>query len=180
MNKKRMFYSFIEMVLIVVITVSIFKFVVIPVRIEGTSMENTLHDDSVAMINALGVNESNIHRFDVVVIDCQQLHEKIIKRIIGLPGEKIAFQNDCLYVNGQLVEQDFLDKTFVETSKRTYNAAQFTEDFQVTLKDDEYFVMGDNRLRSTDSRELGPFTIEDIVGMKGLVVFPFDSIQWID
>ena len=57
---------------------------------------------------------------------------------------------------------------------------QFTEDFKVTLGNDEYFVMGDNRLRSTDSRDLGPFTIDDFIGMQGLVIFPFDSIQWIE
>ena len=78
------------------------------------------------------------------------------------------------------IEQDFLDDDFVEKAKMTYNVDQFTDDFEVTLADGEYFVMGDNRLRSTDSRELGPFRLDDIVGMKGLVIYPFSDIQWID
>lgn len=180
MNKKKIYISIVEIIVVIALTIGIFKFIVIPVRIEGVSMENTLHDNSIAMINAIGIQEENIHRFDVVVIDSQQLNEKIIKRVIGLPNETISFQNDELYVNGQHVEQDFLDQDFVEESKLTYNVDQFTEDFEVTLGSGEYFVMGDNRLRSTDSRDLGPFTIHDFIGMKGLVIFPFDSIQWIE
>lgn len=180
MNKKKIYISIVEIIVVIALTIGIFKFIVIPVRIEGVSMENTLHDNSIAMINAIGIQEENIHRFDVVVIDSQQLNEKIIKRVIGLPNETISFQNDELYVNGQHVEQDFLDQDFMEESKLTYNVDQFTEDFEVTLGSGEYFVMGDNRLRSTDSRDLGPFTIDDFIGMKGLVIFPFDSIQWIE
>ncbi len=180
MNKKKLYVSIVEIIVVIAVTIGIFKFVVIPVRIEGISMENTLHDHSIAMINAMGIQEDNIHRFDIVVIDSQQLNEKIIKRVIGLPNETVRFENDELYINDELVQQDFLDQDFVEESKLTYNVEQFTDDFEVTLQDGEYFVMGDNRLRSTDSRELGPFTIDDFVGTKGLVIYPFTDIQWID
>lgn len=168
-----------EMLAVIVITIGIFKFVVIPVRIDAISMENTLHDKSIAMINAIGVKEENIHRFDIVVIYSETLKEKIIKRVIGMPGDTIEFKDDILYVNNQETPQDFLDKDFVEESKITYNAKNFTDDFKVTVNEGEYFVMGDNRLRSTDSRDLGAFTIDDIIGMKGLVIFPFNDVQWI-
>ena len=85
-----------------------------------------------------------------------------------------------LYVNNQVTPQDFLDMNFVNESKITYNVERFTDDFKVVVGEGEYFVMGDNRLRSTDSRELGTFTIDDIIGMKGLVIFPFDSVQWLE
>ena len=179
-NKKKIYISLIEIILVIALTIGIFKFVVIPVRIEGVSMENTLHDHSIAMINATGIQEDNIQRFDIVVLNSQQLNEKIIKRVIGLPNETVKFMNDELYINGNHIEQDFLDDDFVEKAKMTYNVDQFTDDFEVTLADGEYFVMGDNRLRSTDSRELGPFRLDDIVGMKGLVIYPFSDIQWID
>ena len=122
----------------------------------------------------------NIKRFDIAIIYSEELDEKIIKRVIGLPGETIRYQNDVLYVNNELVEQDFLDPEFVENSKKIYNTELFTDDFEVTLKNDEYFMMGDNRLRSTDSRELGPFVIEDIIGINGVVLFPFSNIQWMN
>lgn len=179
-NKKKIYISLIEIIVVIALTIGIFKFVVIPVRIEGVSMENTLHDHSIAMINATGIQEDNIQRFDIVVLNSQQLNEKIIKRVIGLPNETVKFMNDELYINGNHIEQDFLDDDFVEKAKITYNVDQFTDDFEVTLADGEYFVMGDNRLRSTDSRELGTFRLDDIVGMKGLVIYPFSDIQWID
>ena len=178
-KNKKWLYSLLEMLAVIVITIGIFKFVVIPVRIDGISMENTLHDKSIAMINAIGAKEENIHRFDIVVIYSETLKEKIIKRVIGMPGDTIEFKDDILYVNNQETPQDFLDKDFVEESKITYNAKNFTDDFKVTVNEGEYFVMGDNRLRSTDSRDLGAFTIDDIIGMKGLVIFPFDDVQWI-
>lgn len=177
---KKYLYSIIEMIVIIVITVCVFKFMVIPVRIDGISMENTLHDQSIALINAIGVKEENIDRFDVVVIYSEELNEKIIKRVIGLPGDHIEFKDDVLYVNDQIMEQNFLDKDFVEDSKMKYNADVFTDDFTVDVGEGEYFVMGDNRLRSTDSRRLGTFTIDDIIGVKGAVIFPFKDIQWIN
>lgn len=172
--------SFVEMFVVVIITICIFKFVVIPVRIDGISMENSLHDHSIALINAIGVKEENIQRFDVVVLNSELLNEKIIKRVIALPGETIEMKNDVLYIDGEVVEQDFLDEEFVNESKITYNAKQFTEDFKYEVNEHEYFVMGDNRLRSSDSRSLGTFSIKDIEGVKGVVIFPFSSIQWID
>ena len=85
-----------------------------------------------------------------------------------------------MYINGEKMNQDFLDSDFVEQSKITYNVSQFTDDFKVKVDERKYFVMGDNRLRSTDSRELGAFTLDDIIGVKGLVIYPFSDIQWID
>lgn len=179
-NKRKYIYSIIEMILVVVATVCIFRFVVVPVRIDGSSMENTLHDQSIALINAFGIKAENIERFDVVVLYSDVLDEKIIKRVIGLPGDHIEFKDDVLYINGEIVEQDFLDRDFVEKSKVMYNVTQFTEDFSTDVGENQYFVMGDNRLRSTDSRELGTFTIDDIIGVNGVVIFPFQEIEWID
>ncbi len=179
-NKKKYFISAIEMFIVFAITICVFKFVVIPVRIDGNSMENTLHDKDIALINAIGVKEENIQRFDVVVIYSDVLDEKIIKRVIGLPGETIEFKNDVLYVNGKEIKQDFLDEQFVKESKLNYNANYFTEDFKVKVGQGEFFVMGDNRLRSTDSRVLGTFKIDDIIGSKGAVIFPFSDIQWLN
>ncbi len=177
-NKKKYLYPVIEMVLLVVVTICIFRYVVIPVRIDGISMENTLHDDTVALINAIGVKKENIKRFDIVVVNSEELNEKIIKRVIGLPGETVEFKDDVLYIDGVEVKQTFLDEEFVEESKTIYNTKLFTEDFKVTVGEGEYFVMGDNRLRSTDSRELGCFTIDDIVGDNGIVIYPFSDMHW--
>lgn len=165
--------------LIFAATFFIFHYVIIPVKVDGASMENTLHDESYALINAIMVKPENIKRFDIVVAESKELDEKIIKRVIGLPGETIQYKDDVLYVNGEAIQEDFLDPQFVEQAKKKDNATLFTVDFQYTVPEGEYFLMGDNRLRSTDSRVLGPFPLEDIVGMNGIVVYPFDSIQWL-
>ena len=92
--KKRYLYSIIEMIVVIVVTICVFKFVVIPVRIDGTSMENTLHDQSIALINGIGIKAENIKRFDIIVLYSEALDEKIIKRVIGLPGDTIEFKDD--------------------------------------------------------------------------------------
>ncbi|MEG0366607.1 MAG: signal peptidase I [Coprobacillus sp.] len=179
-NKKKYLYSILEMLAVVVVTVCVFKYIVIPVRIDGSSMENGLHDNNVALINAIGVNEDNIKRFDVVVAYCEALNEKIIKRVIGMPGDTVEFKDDVLYINGEKLNQDFLDNDFIENSKTTYNADKFTDDFKVVVSSNEYFLMGDNRLRSADSRQFGGFTIDKILGVQGLVIYPLSDIQWLD
>jgi signal peptidase I, bacterial type len=176
-ENKKYLISFLEMMFMIAIIICIFKFIVIPVKIEGNSMESTLHNESVALINKIGVKEENIHRFDVVVVYSDTLNEKIIKRVIGMPGDHIEFKNDVLYINGRMTQQDFLDKNFIIESKILYNASQFTEDFSADVGEGQYFVMGDNRLRSTDSRVLGTFSIDDIIGTEGIVIFPFNQIQ---
>ena len=179
-NNKKYFYSILEMMILIVVTICVFKFVVIPVRIDGSSMENTLHDKSIALINTIAVSEKNIKRFDVVVVNSKELNEKIIKRVIGLPGETVEFKNDVLYIDGKEVEQSFLDEKYVEESKMIYNTKLFTDDFKVEVGEGEYFVMGDNSIKSMDSRVLGCFTIDDIIGDNGMIIYPFSDIQWLN
>lgn len=180
MNVKKILFSVGQMVVIIALTVCFFRYVVIPVRISGSSMENTLHDHDIAFVSALGVTSENIDRFDVVIAYSDQLQETIIKRVIGLPGETIQYKDDVLYIDGEKVEENFLDQDFIEESKINKGVSYFTEDFTYSLGDDEYFLMGDNRLGSTDSRDLGAFHIEDIKGVDGLVFYPFSHIKWLD
>ena len=77
MKKRRYLYSLVEMVVLIVVTICVFKFVVIPVRIDGVSMENTLHDDSIALINAIDTVKENIDRFDIVVVNSEELHKRL-------------------------------------------------------------------------------------------------------
>lgn len=172
--------SLIEIVVIAAVVLVMFIYVIIPVRIKGSSMENTLNEGNIAFINAIGSHNGNVDRFDVVVLNCEQLDERIIKRVIGLPGDHIVYKDDQLFINGEYVEETFLDKKFIEDSKEKYGVSFFTYDFEVTVGEDEIFAMGDNRLRSTDSRELGCFTFDDVIGKEGIVIFPLDEIQWLD
>ncbi len=169
-----------ELIVVAVVTYILFTCVVRPVRIIGSSMMNTVADQDMALMDSIGLKQNGVERFDVVVVNCEALNEVIIKRVIGLPGETIEYRNDRLYVNGVYVKETFFDKDFVEDSKEMYQSKQFTHNFSVQLKDGEYFVMGDNRLNSKDSRMLGAFKLEDFMGKNGFVIYPFDHFGWIN
>lgn len=179
-NTKEILKNILELVLVAVVTYVVFTYVVKPVRIEGSSMMNTVADKDMALMDAIGLSQNGVERFDVVIVDCEALNETLIKRVIGLPGETIEYKNDRLYVNGEYVKEDFLDPEFMEASKDTYNSLYFTHDFSVTLGQGEYFIMGDNRLNSKDSRVLGAFSLDDFLGKNGFVIFPFDHFGWIN
>lgn len=169
-----------EIVAIVATTFLVFTYVVKPINIEGSSMKPTIFDKDLAMVDAIGLKQNGVKRFDIVIVESERLNSNLIKRVIGLPGETIEFKNDQLYVNGNYTPEPFLDQTFMETSKLETNKDYFTSDFKITLMDDEYFVMGDNRLHSEDSRALGPFKRDDFMGKNGFVIFPFNHFGWLN
>lgn len=181
MKKKKQLIKFlIQIIVIVLVTTIIFTRVIIPVRVDGQSMYPTLNDGDFAVVNAMYLSKEDVQRFDVVVLECDVLDKDIVKRIIGLPGETVTYREDRLYINGVYYAEPFLDQNYIEEAKSNYQTDRFTNDFEITLKDDEIFVLGDNRLHSTDSRALGNFSYDDIVGKKGLVVFPFNNMKFID
>lgn len=179
-NTKVMVKSIIEFVILAVCIYILFTYVVMPIRISGSSMSNYLEDGNIAFINSIGVKINGVDRFDVVVLYSDTLNEKIIKRVIGLPGDHIEYKNDKLYINNKYYKQDFLDQDFINDSLEKYDVDKFTNDFEVDVKDNQIFVLGDNRLRSTDSRELGCFSYDDIIGKKGVVLYPFSDMKMID
>ena len=179
-NKKELIKFSIELVAIATVTAMVFTKILIPVRIDGESMYPTLHNDDAALVNALYLRERDVKRFDIVVLNCDTLNKDIIKRVIGLPGDTIVFKDDRLYINGTYYSEDYLDKDYIKSAKKKYSTDLFTNDFKVSLGDGEFFVLGDNRLRSADSRTLGTFKYSDIIGKKGLVVYPLSNMKFID
>lgn len=181
MEDKRDFLKFIlELAIVVVITTFFFHEIVIPVQVDGQSMYPTLHDLDTGVVSAMNTGKDGIERFDVIVLQSDKLDKRIIKRVIGLPGETVVYKNERLYINGVYYEEKFLDKQYMEDAKKQYNSEYFTSDFEYILGEDEIFVLGDNRLKSADSRVLGPFKYDDIVGKKGFILYPFNNIKWIE
>lgn len=148
-------------VLIVILILLIRTYIVTPIKVNGTSMYPTLKQNEIMILNKIGL-KSGIDRFDIVVVKTE--NTRIIKRVIGLPGESVMYEDGKLYINGKYVEDNY------SLSK--------TKDFDnIVLKDDEYFVLGDNREVSKDSRIIGPVNKNQILGKTRLVIFPFTKIR---
>lgn len=146
-------------IVIVVVVVLIRTFIITPVRVDGDSMKNTLKNGDILLLYKL----RSIDRFDIIVLDEEKDNEKIIKRVIGLPGETVAIKKGKIYINDKVIDDEY---AYGETSD--YN--------KVTLKDDEYFILGDNRLISKDSRYFGPIKENEIKGKIVFRLFPFTKI----
>lgn len=181
MSKKKEIIKFsLQLLTIVAVTTITFTKIIIPVRVDGQSMYPTLHDEDIAIVNALFLDKSEIKRFDIVVLKCEKLDKDIVKRIIGLPGDTVIYKDDKLYINGTYYDEKYLSKEYIKDAKVKYQTELFTNNFEITLSDDEIFVLGDNRLQSADSRTLGTFKYADIIGKKGLIIFPFKNMNLIE
>lgn len=153
-------------------------FVVKPVRVDGRSMYPTLEDGEVGLMNVFSAKFTDIDRFDVVVAYNEESGENWVKRVIGLPGDTVYAKDDVVYVNGLPIEEPYLDTDYVNQIRD--RGDYFTQNFEkVTLGEDEYFLMGDNRVVSYDSRRVGPFKRDDIKGKGIFVLYPFDKIKMI-
>lgn len=147
----------------IVIVLVCFNFLFISAQVHGTSMYPTLQNNDRGFSFILTKNIS-INRFDICVIDSIKASELLVKRIIGLPNEKVTYKNNKLYINDQFVLEPFLDSDV------------YTEDFEIYLGDNEYFCLGDNRSVSKDSRYYGSFKKEEIKSTKYFVYYPFSRI----
>ncbi len=147
-------------VVILVIVILIRSFVMTPVRVNGSSMNDSLDEGDILILNKL---DKSYDRFDIVVVDNSLIGEEIIKRIIGVPGDKIEIKNGIVYINGEKLE----DITEHEVDHDV---------MPITLNDNEYYVLGDNRSNSHDSSELGKISGDIIVGTVSLRIYPFNNI----
>ena len=154
-------------VYIVIIVVLFRTFIATPAVVDGDSMVGTLNDNDLVILNKVIMHFNDIDRFDIVVIKNDKDEDKIIKRVIGLPNEKIEYKDNVLYIN---------DKKVKMNSGVTYET---TEDFVAQTKANEYFVLGDNRDISKDSRYVGNFTKDEILGKVDFRFYPFDKIGFI-
>jgi signal peptidase I len=146
--------------------------------VEGESMMPTLQNGNKVVVNKLGYQIEDLQRFDVIVFHANK-KEDFVKRIIGLPGDKIVYRNDHLFINGQKLEEPFLDKY-----RQKVTDGKLTGDF--TLKeitgeeivpDGKLFVLGDNRLGSWDSRYFGFISVKQVVGKVDLRYWPLDEMD---
>jgi signal peptidase I len=136
-----------------------------PVKVEGTSMAPLLSDQERIFINKFVYRFEDIHRGDVVVFWYPLDRSKsFIKRVIGLPGETVDIRHGLLYVNGQLIPEPYVPPQYTDV----------TDFGPVKVPKDSYFVMGDHRISSNDSRVFGPVASQFIYGRAVFAYWPVD------
>lgn len=158
--------AIIPYVIIVLVVLLIRTFVITPIFVQGTSMYPTLNDKQVLILKKF---DKNIKRFDIVVFNYKG--DRLIKRVIGLPGEHIEYKDSKLYVNHELVEEKMI-------SASTANFKLEDIGYSV-IPDGYYFVVGDNRGVSKDSRIIGLIPKKIILGTTDLSIFPFNKFGFI-
>lgn len=130
-------------------------------QVDGKSMVPTLQDYDRGFSSIIS-SKIKIDRFDIAVVDVGD--KLLVKRVIGMPNDKVEYINNKLFINGQEVEENY--------------SQGITNDFSIQLNDDEYYCLGDNREVSRDSRYYGPFNISQIKATHILVIYPFSNFGY--
>lgn len=165
---------FIALILAFVIRYFLFA----PIVVDGQSMMPTLQNEDRLIVNKIGYTIGKPDRFDIVVFHATE-DKDYIKRVIGIPGDSISYVNDVLYINGEQVDEPYLDE-YKETSFGLPFTGDFTlEDYtnQAVVPEGHIFVLGDNRQHSKDSRHIGFIPYERVVGSANVVFWPFSEIR---
>ncbi len=150
----------------IAVSVFIILFLYQPVRVEGTSMVPMLQDQDRLFINKLAYRVGEIHRGDVVVFEYPRDHTKsYIKRVIALPGDRLRIDHGTVIVNGHKLEERYVPARYADERSQG----------EMLIARGEYFVMGDHRSISSDSRDFGPVERPLIYGKAAFVYWPFDQ-----
>jgi len=169
-------YSWIKAIVFAFIIVFICRqFLFTPTTVFGESMSPTFQDKDRVVVSKM----AKIQRFDIVVFDAPDVEDSYyIKRVIGLPGDQIEMKNDVLYINEEAMDEPYLIENKEESPFHI-----LTEDFslqektgQSNVPKDMLFVMGDNRLKSKDSRALGFIPLDSVIGEVKFRYYPLQDM----
>jgi signal peptidase I len=164
----------ITLVVIFVLSMVIRAFVLQPFVVEGQSMEPTFHNQEYLLAEKISQHFNDFNRGDVIIFRSPTENFNLIKRVIGLPGERIVINQDgvTIYQRGATVgtalTEGYINKADLARG----------EPVDISVETDEYFVLGDNRPNSVDSRIFGPIKKSSVIGKVWLTVFPFLNVQF--
>lgn len=159
----------IYIVIVVILSLGINTFIGQRTKVSGHSMETTLSDGDNLIVDKISYRFRDPERFEIIVFPFQyEEHTYYIKRIIGLPGETVQVIDGYVYINGEMLDENY----GLEVMDDPGIAAE-----PITLGEDEYFVLGDNRNHSSDSRDpsVGVLHRDDIMGRAWIRIWPFDK-----
>ena len=161
--------------IILVVVLLVQRFIIQPVEVNGSSMETTLSDTDHLLLEKVSYTFSNPKRFDVIVFQPYQEEEDLyyIKRIIGLPGETVQIIDNIIYINGNPLFENYGKENIIRDPGLAREP--------MVLGDDEYFVLGDNRNNSKDSRDgsVGSIKSSSILGRAWCRIWPLNKLTFI-
>lgn len=161
---------------LLLLALAIRQWIGMPVYVKGNSMLSTLQNQEIVLVSRATLHSDGVQRGDVVICNYEGrywdrwklLKQHFVKRVVGLPGETIAIEDGTVIVNGEPLDEPYLDARY---TKRLVHMAPYT------LEEDEYFVLGDNRDNSNDSRRVGAIRQSDLVGVVKYVVWPLSAMR---
>ncbi|OGG29518.1 signal peptidase I [Candidatus Gottesmanbacteria bacterium RIFCSPLOWO2_01_FULL_49_10] len=170
------FFDFLQgIVVIMAVMVMIYLFIVSPQEINGASMEPNFHNGEFILTNKIEYKFHEPKRGEVVIFKSPRNKDvDYIKRIIGLPGDTVLLKDNKLYVNGNPVDEPYLSP-----GVNVFGGSYLREGAEEIVPEGSYFVAGDNRPHSSDSREFGPIPKEDFIGKAFLRYWPFSQFGWV-
>lgn len=174
-GQKKEAWEWIKALAIAIILAGVIRFYLFaPIVVDGESMMPTLKDQDRMIVNKVSYTIGEPERFDIVVFRATE-DKDYIKRIIGLPGDHIAYKDDVLYVNGKPIDEPYL-----KAYKEQVGDGNLTYDFSMENKvpEGELFVMGDNRRYSKDSRMIGTIPMDRVIGEANIIYWPISEFQF--
>lgn len=158
-------------IIVIVVVLLICVYVVTLQQVVGPSMNPNFSDGDVLLLNKLEYKFFDVKRNDVIALKYDK-SKYLIKRVIGLPGETIEYKDNLLYINGESYREKLYDGMVTEDFS-------FDDEGNKVIPDDMYFVMGDNRGNSEDSRSIGLIAKKDIIGKCVLRLWPLNRFKFI-
>jgi signal peptidase I len=176
---KRLGAFFLDILEVIVFAIAIFLFVYLlilqPHKIKGSSMEPNFPDREFLMTDKLSYRFKQPQRGDVVVFEAPGTNgDEFIKRIIGLPGEEVSIKDNKIYINSKMLVEPYLSSQI-----QTRGGSFLDEGNTVIVPNEHYFVLGDNRDASSDSRRWGFVSKEKITGRAWIVYWPPPSVGFV-
>lgn len=162
-------------VIVAIIVILICAYIVTLQQNVGPSMSPTVENGDVYFLNKLSYKFGSIKRNDIIVFYYDQT-KYLVKRVIGLPGERIDYKDNILYINGEPYEETFLAEDVI-TDDFTMEVIKGCDDG--VIPENTYFVMGDNRGNSLDSRAIGVISEDDIMGKATFRIWPFSNLGFL-
>ncbi len=172
---------FLDIIQTIVLALSVFiiiyLFLVQPHQVKGSSMYPNFHDGEFILTNKVSYRFGSPKRGDVIIFKapagepCAEIECEYIKRIIGLPGDRVKVQGGSVFVNGSKLNESYLANG-IYVSPGSY----LLENLEKEIPEGEYLALGDNRSQSRDGREFGPISKEDIIGKAWVRYLPFDRV----